>query len=264
MPGSRLCCEAKQVLLGNTHRRCCSHSLQAVWRAHLSVKRARAETRALWMQRYGPSGELATPADLAASSSYLRQLLFFADPASPADLPLIATACRLALATSPSSSQPQLCAAAADGPAAAAAIALRAQRLAGLAVEALASHASSLQASLASPRPSVAARGDQAAALVEAVITLTAGEAWKAAVGAGAAPRVAAQVLAHAAARGLFHMLAVVVATGCPEDGGAAGRQGVPLAETLCTALVVRYLSAQGEFMASSPSSPSSATARAV
>jgi len=81
-----------------------------------------------------------------------------------------------------------------------------------------------------------------------------AADVWKGALGAHAAQEAVAQVLAPMlrACPGLFEKLAVIAAAGrgslvSPMTNGAV--RSVPLAETLCTNLIVRYISAQGKHM---------------
>lgn len=207
--------------------------------------------------------------DLAPASGFLRQLCFFAQPAAPCDLPLLAAACRLMLAAQQQAQQPAVaggappppqllfCMHAAGGGEQAASVVWQAQRLVSLCLAALAQHAPSIAAELAAPRLgalAAAASGSPVPPILEVLLLLTAADSWKAALGPAGAAEATAQILAAAATGGLFGRLAAIAAAACPEDEAAAapgagaapvGRQAVPSGEAVVTALTVRYLSQQ-------------------
>jgi hypothetical protein len=149
---------------------------------------------------YSPACMRVCREDLQPDSGFLRELCYFADPCSPADTQLLASACALLLSSrlQPASDaqqqqqqQPQQQAAqqqplllefcSRGGPSgeARAALAQRAQRLAALGLRALAVHADepAIRAQLAAPRQGLAAacvagRGNVAGLLVEGVLAL--------------------------------------------------------------------------------------------
>jgi hypothetical protein len=195
------------------------------------------------------AGQAAPPPHEAAAidGSYLRDLLFFANPASQEDVTLVSTACRAVLAPSgPDDATPALCASAAASPAVAI---LRASRLASLALDALSLHAAALQAEQQAPRAGLAASG-VAGPLLEAALLLGSKQSWQGPLGNEGASEAVFAVLNHLQRPlpGLFERLAAVVAVGCPvpADGTEGGCKGVPAAETLCTSLVVHFLAAKG------------------
>ncbi|KAL4436604.1 hypothetical protein ABPG75_003743 [Micractinium tetrahymenae] len=238
-------------------------SIQAAWRGWRSRRRHQAELRQAWVQRFGEHAERASSTDLAPASGFLRQLCYFADPASPADVRLLAAACRLVLAVPPLEAPPAaLCQHAAGGHEAAAAVLQQAQALVALCLAALAEHAPALAPQLRQPRlgPAAAAAGGpgapEAAPMIEALLLLTAQDSWKPAFGPAGAAEATARLLAAAVDAGLFGPLARMAGVACPEPqpgaaGGAAGAAGqqqatrVSSGEALATALTVRVLTQQ-------------------
>ncbi|GAB4817517.1 hypothetical protein N2152v2_004563, partial [Parachlorella kessleri] len=263
-------------------------AIQAAWRAWHGTRLHKAAVRAAWVEAYGSYGQLATSEDLQPSSSFLRALVYFADPSDPEDTKRLSAACSLILASQlpPPSTESgssnlhaegqrqqqqqqqqqqrlQFCKYAAQSWEARHAIAQRAQRLAGLALRVLAANAGTVfQEQLGAPRQGVAAaaaatagaEAAQAAPLLEAVIGLAGPDAWKTFLPAAEAGALAARILAHLVRHGLFEQLARMLAAACPEQGPAAAgggaRPAVPAAEALATALVVRYLALQGPIVA--------------
>lgn len=199
-------------------------------------------------------------ADLAPTSGFLRGLCWFADPAKPADVRLLAAACRIVLAAPPGK-QPlsALCQHAASSQEAASALLQQAQALTVLCLEALSAHAPILAPQLRQPRLGAVAAaaggpGDPVTApLVETLLLLTAQDTWKPAMGAAGAAEATARLFATAADAGLFGQLARIADAACPEPdpGAAPARQQqaapapVPSGEALATALTVRVLGQQ-------------------
>ncbi|KAL4444560.1 hypothetical protein ABPG77_002377 [Micractinium sp. CCAP 211/92] len=235
-------------------------SIQAAWRGWRSRRRHQAELRQCWVERYGEHAEQASSADLAPTSGFLRGLCWFADPAKPADVRLLAAACRIVLAAPPGR-QPlsALCQHAASSQEAASALLQQAQALTVLCLEALSAHAPMLAPQLRQPRLGAVAAaaggpGDSVTApLVETLLLLTAQDTWKPAMGAAGAAEATARLFATAADAGLFGQLARIADAACPEPepGAAPARQQqaapapVPSGEALATALTVRVLAQQ-------------------
>lgn len=245
-------------------------TIQASWRAHNARQQAKADIRQQWVQQYGVSGEKATATDISSlQSSFLSKLCFFADPASLEDLERIAPACKQAIrpahrgnGASNSDYIMNLAASFGASPEAAAIVIHRAQNLAELAIDCLALHGNTLRGELSAPQigvpsfSSISSSESVAATLADCAMTLASTDTWKSVLGDGPsfAMDAVAQVLAPMIRTrpGLFEKLASILAAAgwSTRDDNyakvAQGRSVPPLAETLVTNLVVRYISSKG------------------
>lgn len=200
--------------------------------------------------------------DIFPNAGFLRELCYFVDVTSLADVHLLARACSLILQTAQPADdkaslegateapQLQFCMYAAAGHEQSGAVLQQSGRLLVLCLAALAHHAQVLAPALRQPRKGWApasAASDPASPILEAVLQLTALDSWEPALGVAASPAVV-QLLTACTDHGLFWQLSSIAAAACPEGEAAVTgtqRMGVPSGEALATALTVRFLSQQ-------------------
>ncbi|KAK9829627.1 hypothetical protein WJX72_006957 [[Myrmecia] bisecta] len=235
-------------------------SIQAFWRSKRLLSVLRAQVRLGWLQQYGEFGERADSSCLAASSGYLRELLFFAKVETEGDALRLAAACRLILASQAQTGGLLFCQAAAAGSEPRLIIVHRAKRLARRALRALTLHRVALQRELATQRQGGAAQSPNLVPpLVEVLLTLTDANAWKPALGSTQASSMAADILTSLTAPSLFSSLSQLLLRAIPEPppppptaaAAAAGpsqptpsaaARAIPTAEALVTNLTIKFL----------------------